>query len=297
MTFDQLELFVAVFRSGSFVAAANGAGLSPSSVSRSIAALENTLGTRLFQRTTRQLSPTAAGQAFYERAVTLLELANEAKDEARDSSARPSGKIRVTASTSFGALALSPILPEFMKRFPEVTIDLILSDSRLDLVEDRIDLAVRHGTLNDSSLIASKLRQVSYKLVASPDFLERYGVPDKPEDLRGLPLLTFDLPDFDDEWRFQRGDDIQPIDIEPSVRTSNASALLALAKAGAGITLLADWTTKEALSRNELVELFPECRVSGRAEEHSLWMVYPSRKWLPTKTRILRDYLIEAFRT
>jgi DNA-binding transcriptional LysR family regulator len=197
MSLDRLALFDLVLRSGSFAAAARREGLDPSSVSRAIAALEADLGTRLIARNTRRMRPTAAGEQL--QADIAPHLVALERASARANAAQKA--IRITASTTFARLCLVPVLAAFQRDNPDVTVDLRATDRPVDLVDERIDIAVRHGRLEDSALLARKLRNVDYWCVGRPDF-DRVSTP---EALGELPQLVFDLPGFRDGWTASQG--------------------------------------------------------------------------------------------
>ena len=225
------------------------------------------------------------------RIAPLLEEFDAARDEAIDLTQGPKGTLRVTASNSFGQIALAPLLPKFCEAFPNISIELILSDRQIDLVEERIDLALRHGTLKDSALISRKLMSVDYKLVASPDYLNSGHLIRSPGDLKHHNLLTFPFEGFRDHWVLTKDTETAHIDVSPKLVVSNAAALMQLAMEGAGITLLADWTVERAIEQNHLVEILPDWSVSGSPSDAAIWIVYQSRTFIPSKTRALIDFL------
>ena len=180
MDISILKLFVEVMRQGSFAAVARERNIDPSSVSRAIAGLEAELGIRLFQRTTRKLSPTEAGTTYYERIEPLLEDMQQAVEIAGDMSGQPKGKLRMTASVSFALKCIVPLLPEFNSLYPDLTVDLLMTDRIIDLVANRVDLAVRLGLLEDSTLIAQRLIKTYYVVCASPKYLESAAPLNEP---------------------------------------------------------------------------------------------------------------------
>jgi DNA-binding transcriptional LysR family regulator len=291
MNHEALKILLEVSRAGNFATVAEDRGVAPSSISRAVASLEAELGVRLFHRTTRKLSPTEAGATYMGRIAPLIEEFEAAREEAIDLTVGPKGRLRVTASTSFGQIALAPLIGEFCDAFPNISMELILSDRHLDLVEERIDLALRHGTLRDSSMISSKLRAVKYKLVASPQFLAQSGEIQTPADLTHHSLITFPFEGFRDKWHFAQNGKTTALDVEPRLVVSNAAALKELALEGAGITLLADWTVARALENGELKEVLSDWVVTGAPGEAAIWMVYPSRSFVPSKTRTFIDFL------
>ena len=183
MDISVLQTFIEVMKQGSFAAVARERNIDPSSVSRYISGLETELGVRLFQRTTRKLSPTEAGITYFNHIEPLIEEMQRARDLVTEVSGTPTGTLRVTASVSFGLKCIVPLLPEFQTLYPETSVDLLLTDSRLDLLTERIDLAIRLGQLQDSTLILQKLISTRYFVCASPNYLQRCGKLKQPEDI------------------------------------------------------------------------------------------------------------------
>ncbi|MEO1352132.1 MAG: LysR family transcriptional regulator [Cyanobacteria bacterium J06635_15] len=203
MDLSVLQIFVEVVRQGNFAAVARDRGLDPSSVSRTIKGLEQELGVRLFQRTTRRLSPTESGTAYFERIEPLVEEMQQATNVAIDMSGQPKGTLRVTASVPFGQKCIVPLLPEFGTMYPELTVNLQLTDAVVDLFSERIDLAIRLGLLADSTLIAQRLMRTYYRVCASPQYLQQRGYPKNPSDIEHHNCLLFPLAGFRSRWIFR----------------------------------------------------------------------------------------------
>ena len=294
MNLDQIKTFIAVYRVRSFVEVANERGLAPSSISRSISSLENILKTRLFQRTTRSLTPTLEGEAYYKNVVPLIEEMDLAHQSLVDSTMGPSGRLRITASVSYGQVAIAPKLKQFRSEYPDIDLELHMSDSRIDLINDQVDLAIRHGVLHDSSLVARKLADVEYCLVASLAYLEKHRVPAKPEDLEGHELVTFSYNDFRSCWNFENGELTHKLTIKPVLTANNAVTIRQCVRDGLGIALLADWTVEEDLKSERLIKVLPDWKVRGASEETAIWIVFPSNRFIPIKTRVFVDFLINS---
>jgi DNA-binding transcriptional LysR family regulator len=304
MDLTLLSTFADVVRRGSFAAVARDRDTDASSISRAVAALEGSLGVRLFQRTTRRLALTEAGSAYYERVVPLLEGLAAANAEVTDLGDQPLGTVRVTASVAFGQRVVVPMLPEFLARHPGLGVDLVLSDTVLDVVGQRIDLAIRLGTLPDSDLVATKLASVTYRVVASSAYLSERGCPTVPAELAGHDCLRFGLAGFRDRWRFRqgRGEAASAFDIPVSGRVviSNGLALQSCALAGLGVALLPCWLVDDAVRAGQLVDMFPGWEVSGTDFANAVWLVFPTRAYVPRKTRAFVDALqawMHAMRT
>ena len=292
MDLSVLQIFVEVMRHGSFAAVARERNIDPSSVSRTVASLESELGIRLFQRTTRKLSPTEAGMTYFERVEPLIEEMQEAADIAKDISGNPKGTIRVTCSVSFGIKCIVPLLPEFEAKYPELTVDLLLTDSVVDLFTERIDVAIRLGQLTDSTLIIQKLMETRYSVCASPDYLERFGTPKIPQDIEQHNCLLFPLSGFNTRWIFkEKKDNVQEILIQGNTIISNAIALQQCAINGMGLALLADWLIDDNIANGELVKLFPDYQVTATDFDTAAWLLYPSRAYIPLKVRVFVEEL------
>lgn len=292
MDLSVLQIFVEVMRHGSFAAVARERNIDPSSVSRIIAGLESELGIRLFQRTTRKLSPTEAGMTYFERIEPLIEEMQQAAAVAKDISGNPKGTIRITASVSFGLKCIVPLLPEFEAKYPELTVDLLLTDSVVDLFTQRIDVAIRLGQLADSTLIAQQLIKTNYSVCASRDYLQRYGQPQIPQDIEQHNCLLFPLTGFRTRWIFKdKIGKIQEIPVRGNTIISNAIALQQCAISGMGLTLLPHWLINEDIHNGKLVKLFPDYKVTATDFNTAAWLVYPSRAYIPLKVKVFVEEL------
>lgn len=292
MDLSVLQIFVEVVRQGSFAAVARDRNIDPSSVSRAIAGLEEEIGVRLFQRTTRQLSPTEAGMTYFERVESLVEEMQQAIDVATDISGKPKGTLRVTASVSFGLKCIVPLLPNFSEIYPDLTVDLLLTDAVVDLFAEKIDVAVRLGLLADSTLIAQQLMPTRYFVCVSPDYLKQWGQPQKPEDVEQHNCLLFPLAGFRSRWIFRdRNGDESEIQVRGRTFISNAIALQQCAIAGMGLALLPHWLIDEDLRAGKLVNVFPDYQVTATDFNTAAWLVYPSRSYVPLKIRVFIDRL------
>lgn len=243
METQDLETLMHVLRHGSFASAARDLGVDPSSVSRAISSLEAELGVRLFVRNTRRLALTEAGAAFVERLGPMLEELSMAHSAALDATGTLQGRLRVTVSNAFGVRVISSLLPSFCAAHPQLELDFVLGESPVDLISERIDVAVRVGNLKDSSLVAVPLRSVRYHVVASPAWLKQQTeAPEHPSQLASIACLCFSLPGFRDHWHFDPKDGGEPlvVAIRPRLVATNALILREAALSGLGPTLLAD---------------------------------------------------------
>jgi DNA-binding transcriptional LysR family regulator len=298
-----LQTFVEVMRRGSFAAVARDHNLDPSSVSRVIAGLEAELGLRLFQRSTRRLSPTEAALVYFDQVEPLIEELERARLKAVDISEQPKGLLRIASPVSFAMLNIVPLLPELAQQYPELSFDLILTDTPLDLLEERIDVAVRLGPLVESGLEAQLLTPKVSSVCASPTYLKRHGRPKHPDDLTQHECLLLTYPGFTNQWLFRDKKDKETKDISVQVRgrlqTSNAVALKACAIADMGIILQACWIVGRELREGSLIDLFPEYEVTAATFDTPpmAWLVYSSRAYLPLKVKVFAEFLQKKFRS
>jgi DNA-binding transcriptional LysR family regulator len=292
MDISVLQMFVEVVRQGSFSAVARRRNIDPSSVSRAIASLELELGIRLVERTTRKLAPTEAGMAYFERVEPLIEEMEKAVAVANDISGQPKGVLRITGSVSFGLKCITPLLPHLATKYPELTIDLLLTDAVVDLLAEKIDVAVRLGNLPDSSLIAQQLIQTRYMVCASPKYLQRWGQPQTPKNVEQHNCLLFPLAGFRNKWIFRdKQKNTQEILVRGRTIISSAIALQECAVAGMGLALLPHWLIAEDIRAGRLINLLPNYEITARDFNTAAWLVYPSHVYVPLKIRIFADEL------
>jgi DNA-binding transcriptional LysR family regulator len=289
-----MEAFVRVVEAGSFVAAADRLGLSTSSLSRLIADLEQHLGTRLLNRTTRRLSLTESGQAYYERCVTLLADLAEAEALASQSAAQARGTIRLTCSHSMAEQRVAPAIASFVERHPAVRFDLEVSDRIVDLVEEGFDLAVRVGQVGSDRLVARRLGSTQMLLCVAPAYLERHPVPRVAADLASHNALTYAYSPIGRVWRFTSpAGDAEEVRLSGNLHANSGDALRAAAVAGLGILYEPDFMLERDLQAGRLVRVLPDYRgVVG-----DIWAVYPSRRNLSLKVRLFVDHIAAAFET
>lgn len=296
MDTNDLHTLLQVVRHGSFAAAARALIVDPSSVSRAVAALEEELGIRIFQRTTRKLRLTESGSVFVERISHVLEDVEEARQAAADATGDVRGRLRLTAPNTFGIERLVPILPEFCRAHPALEVDLVFSEAVVDLVAEGLDVAVRLAPLRDSTMVAVPVLNIRYLVVASPQWMElRGGRAPAPEELESVPCLCLPLPGRE-RWIFQRRGDASSVSVQvhPRVVASNATALRELAVAGLGPTLLGDWLVRDYIAAGRLVDLFPGYEVTVKDAPRKAWAVYPTRSHVPAKVRLFVEHLRRA---
>ena len=294
MDLETLNLFVEVMRHGSFAEVARTRGVAPSSISRAIAGLENELGIRLFQRSTRKLEPTEAAMVYFGRINPVVNEIETARQIAMDISEEPKGTLRVTTATVYGQTAIVPLIPELAKTYPQLSIEWLFTDAYLDLVEERIDVAIRLGSLKDSSYIAKRLANMEFHVCASPDYLKRQGTPQTPAELKDHDCLLFPRAGYSFDWLFKDNQGrITQVPIKGKYLITNSEAMKQCAIAGMGPTLLPDWLVNEAISTGKLIKLFPEYVVTATDYGSGIWILYPSREYLPLKSRVFIDFLLQ----
>jgi len=289
-----IAVFTAVARHEGFTAAARALGLSKSTVSKQIARLEDRLGTRLFNRTTRRLSLTETGRAYFERCQRIVDEAEEAELAVTQLHAAPVGTLRVNAPVSFGQLHIAPLMAGFMARYPDLEIEIDLNDRRVDLIEEGVDLAIRVGELPDSSLVARRLAPCRFALVASPDYWARRGRPEHPRDLAEHDCLIYTLRQRPGEWPFTDPNNPgTPISVNVSgpLRANNGDLLMAAALGGKGVYHSPTFFCGKYLGENRLeraLEDYP-------APETAIHAVWPPNRHLSAKVRAFVDFLVEAY--
>jgi len=286
---EALAVFARVVELRSFAAAAEDLKLSKATVSKAVGRLETRLGARLFNRTSRRLALTETGAQLADRARRLLADAEAAEDEILAHSAQPRGLVRLAAPMSFGLIELAPVLPDFLAQYPEVSIDLHMSDDRIDLVGMGFDLALRIADLPDSSLVARRIRPVERMVVASPAYLERHGRPTHPSHLAEHACLGYAYLPTPETWRFS-GPGGEQVAVRPAgpLRANNAEALIPALEAGLGLAVQPDFIVRDCLAKGRLAVVLPEWRTPPIA----LHLVSPPGGPRPVRITALADYLV-----
>ena len=273
-------------------------GTDPSTVSRAVAALEARLGVRLgerlFQRTTRSLSLTEAGDIYLARALPLIEELARIGAEARATKAEPKGVLRLTASVAFGQAMILPLLPAFRAAYPDIRLECLFTDQNLDLIADRIDLAIRLAPEIGGDVIASRLMTARYRVVASAAYLANAPSLATPEDLAAHRLLLFSIRPFRTRWLFRTAEATREVAVTGDIVISPAGAIRDAALAGLGVALLPNDLTDPEIAAGRLTRLLPDWAVTATSFDTGAWLVYPSRSFLPAKTRAMIDVLRAA---
>ena len=290
--FQSLIAFARVVEVGSFARAADRLAISVSAVSRQVSDLESHLGVRLLNRTTRRLSMTESGQAFYERCVQLLADLEEAEEAVSASAVVPRGTLRITASISFGAGYLAPAIAEFRERHPQVRFDIELSDRAVDLVDERIDLAIRIGDIGSQALIGRRIGIAQMVCCAAPAYLAKHGVPRTPADLVSHACLTYEYSSGGNLWHFtDAANHAHEVNVSGIAHANNGAMLAALAVAGVGVTLEPDFIVAPDVRAGRLVRLLRDYAPPAIG----INAAYPSRRHLSAKVRAFIDFLAAHF--
>ncbi|MDY7232687.1 LysR family transcriptional regulator [Hyalangium rubrum] len=288
--FEGLAMFAKVTEERSFAAAARALGVSVATVSRGVTRLEERLGARLFNRTSRQLALTEFGRTIAERASRIYRDAEELEGTVRELSVRPRGVVRLAVPMSFGLRWVAPILPDFFRAYPEVSIDLHLSDATVDLVGQGFDAALRIAVMLDSSMVARRLCPVSRFIVAAPSYLKRHGTPRHPRELIGRPCLGYAYRARSDAWRFvNKAGEEETFTPAGPLRVTNADALVPTILAGLAIAELPEFIASEYLRDGRMKTLLSDWTVATGG----LYFVTPSARTRPAKVEVLANFLAE----
>jgi DNA-binding transcriptional LysR family regulator len=285
----EMEVFVRVVETGSFSAAARALDLSPSAVAKLVGRLEQRLGARLINRSTRLLGPTPEGEIFYERAVGILADITEAEGAVAKGAEVPRGRIRISATVPLGTHLLVPLIPSFLERHPQVNVDLNLSDVVIDLIAERTDVAIRSGPLRDSTLKARKLGESRRVIVASPNYFKRHGKPRTPADLARHNCINFNFRRASAQWALSGASTPQ---VPSNIQVNNGETMRQLVLAGVGLGRLAHFHVIDDLRARRLVTVLDD--EPGDVEE--IHAVYLGQGRMPARIRTFIDFLVEGMR-
>jgi DNA-binding transcriptional LysR family regulator len=287
-----LRTFVQVIERGGFAAASKDLGITPSGVSKLVTRLEDRLGVRLLHRTTRRLSLTPEGETYHVRARDILAAIDDAEAEVSRAGQQPRGRLRVNCLPAFALNQPVPILSDFLARYPEVELELAVTDRVIDLLAENADVAIRTGPVDDPSLVVRKFGEIQRGLFASPEYLAHRGTPRTPEQLRDHDCIVLRLSPSSLRWPFRINGKLRIIDIRSRVLVDSGEAALRLAIAGGGITRLADLISAQALGEGRLKSVLTESHV---VEPVPLSAVYPQGRHRMPKVRAFLDFLVERF--
>ena len=293
-TLSGMQLFAGVVEEGSFSAAGRRVGLNPSSVSRRISMMEDGLGARLFNRTTRKLHLTEAGEVYYQRVRLILADVTEANRAVSDLEAAPTGTLRVTAPATLGQSYIAPAVSAFLARYPEVRLHLSLTDTFIDIVDAGFDIAVRIGQLPDSSLIARKLSVSQRIICGSPEYFSRNGRPEKIEDLAHHNCLTG--PSGRAKWTLHGPNCAHDVAVTGNFFSNDSTTLLAAARAGVGLVLFSTWVVRQDIEAGTLEQVFPDHEATATDLDVAIYVLYPHTRYQSPKVRAFVDFLADLFR-
>lgn len=296
-SFNAIPIFIAVADHGGFSRAAKVLGISKSAISKRISLLEEQLGARLFHRTTRKLSLTEAGERFYEYAAQANRAAQQAEDAVYELQGEPRGTLKIQLPMTLGQMHIAPLIPAFLRRYPNLQIDVVMNDSHINLVEQGFDMAVRAGDLPDSNLIARPLAPLRSVVCVAPSYLnafknEHKQTLDQPQQLELANCLVYSYSTNGDVWQFDSSKDKtnnHKIKVSGNYRVNNSAALKQALIAGMGVGRLPTFIVGDAIKTGELIPLFSDYAMPSK----TLYAIYPERHYLPTKVRAFLDYLIE----
>ena len=289
----EMEAFATVVDQGGFTDAARKMGISKSAVSKHVSSLESRLGARLLNRTTRRVSPTEIGLAYYDRARRVLNDAGEADALVSSMQSAPSGLLRISVATDFGVNHMSPILGDFLADYPDITVNMVLNNRYVELISEGFDLAIRIGEMEDSSLRARKLTETTKRLIAAPSYFEQYGRPEKIDDLNEHKLLHYSNQSAGNVWKLTA-----PSGEKRQVRTqgwltvNDGQSLLNACVSGLGIAYLPSFLYADALKDGLVEEAMPGLPT----ESQGIYAVYPPGRYTQPKVRTFIDFLVEAFK-
>lgn len=289
---NAMEVFVRVVQSGSFSEAARALNLTPSAVSKQVSRLEDRLGARLINRTTRRLGLTEEGSAFFERSQRILADVQEAELAVTSLQGAPRGLLKLNAPVVFGRMHIAPQIPEYLASHRDVRIDFSLNDRYVDLLEEGLDLVIRIGELKDSSLIARRLATNRRVVVAHADYLAKAGKLERPRDLAQHNCLTYTYRQQRNLWQFDGPDGQETVEVRGDIEANNAEVILELVRAGHGIALLPTWLVGECLRQGFLQQVLKDYV----AADSQIYAVYPPGRHLSPKVRSFVDHLVQHFK-
>ena len=283
-----LEIFARVVTAGSMSAAGRELDLSPAVVSKRISHLETRLGTRLFHRTTRQLQLTETGRGFYERVVQILATVQEAEAFVSSGHERAGGSLKITAPTGFSRMHIAPYLGKFLKQYPDLSIEILATDSIVDIVREGIDVAIRLSELDDSSMVAKKLAPCRRLFCATPEYLKEHGTPKALADLSKHKIII----ENNTNWRLQGPEGITSLKLSGEIKTNSSEIVHQALLAGCGIALRSTWQVRDELLSKKLVQILPQYR---EAPGVAVYAIYPDKQYIPARLRVFVDFLADIY--
>lgn len=289
--FGIVPVFVAVVERGGFSAAAKSLGVSKSAVSKRIAGLERRLGVKLLQRTTRKMGLTEAGERYFAHALEALKAVQAGEDAVTHEQREPQGRLKLQVPMSFGRLHVAPLIPDFLVRYPGISVDMEMDDRVVDLVAGGFDLAIRSGTLPQTDLVVRKLSTARSVVCASPAYLARNGRPQSPADLLNHNCIAFSYSSEATAWTFFDGDLRHDVKVRGNYQVNNSEALCAALVAGSGIGRLPNFVAHSEIKKGRLLNCFPALTMPTKP----IYAVFPERRFLPAKVRAFIEFAVEVF--
>ncbi|WP_281556847.1 LysR family transcriptional regulator [Thalassomonas sp. RHCl1] len=288
-TLDGMKTVVAVVETGSFTAAGERLSMSKALVSKYVGEVEKHLGTRLFNRTTRQLALTEAGRSYYQLALNLLEQYTAMVDKVTGEQTSPRGVLRLSAPVTFGEKTLSPLLPKFLRLYPDLQIELRLTNSAIDMLEEGIDVRIRIGGVDDSTMIARQLGSFPLLLCASPAYIEQQGLPTTPQQIADHNCIIDSNFRIGKQWPIISAQGIaHSINVSSHIAVNSPQAVREISIAGGGIGMIPAFIVEDALKDGRLIQVLPECTTL----EFGLFAIYPHRQYVPRKVRCFLDFVM-----
>lgn len=286
---SSIPVFVSVVEYGSFSSAAEKLNITKSAVSKRISGLEAQLGVKLLHRSTRQLSLTEAGERYFEHAILALRSAQDAEHAATELQKNPRGTLKMSSPMSFGRLHVAPLIPLFLKKYPQISIHLDMSDRQSDIIEEGFDIALRGGELFDSSLIARKLTPLHSVVCASKEYLMQHGIPETPQQLTSHNCILYTYQARVNEWTFLKDNKEETVRISGTYEVNNSEALLESLLHGIGIGRLPTFVAGQEISKGNLIPVLTDYKVPHK----TLYAVFPERQYMPKKVRVFIEFLVE----
>ncbi|SFC31275.1 LysR family transcriptional regulator [Pseudoalteromonas denitrificans] len=291
-TIDGIKTVIAVVETGSFTAASERLGMSKALVSKYISEVESHLGVRLFNRSTRRLALTEAGKNYYDKALPLLEEFSELIDSVTGEQSSPRGRLRVSVPVTFGEMKLSPVIPKFLNLYPDIHIDIQLTDRKIDMLEEGVDVVIRIGGVDDSSLIAKQINTYPLILCASKEYLKKNGIPKSPQDITKHTCIIDSNFRIGKQWPIISPDQkSESIKVDSNVSANSPRAVKEMAIASGGIAMIPKFIIEDALENGALVEVLP----GYHTLEFGLFAIFPHRRYLAKKIRCFIDFLAQEF--
>ncbi len=290
-SFSAIPVFIAVVEHGGFSSAARALGVSKSAVSKRINQLEDQLSVRLLQRTTRRLSLTEAGECYYQHAQKAWQHALLAEDSVTQLQKNPHGRLRINAPMSFGRLHLAPLIPDFLARYPDVTVDMVMDDKHVDLIDAGFDIAIRAGDLPDSTMVARKLVDCHSVICASPEYLAQHGQPSTPADLLSHNAILYSYSPNAADWTFMDVDGEEVVTVSGNYQVNNSEVLREALLKGAGIGRLPTFVAGADIQAGRLTPLLTHYQMPAK----SIYAVFPERTYMPAKVRAFLDFAVDSF--